>query len=92
MAKAKYTSKNRWALFLLILLGIVFGSFIGYLVRGVDFLSWLNYGIDFSIGESSSKVVTLDLGILVLHFGLRVKFTIASVVGAIIAILIFKKI
>ncbi len=92
MAKAKYTSKNRWALFLLILLGIVFGSFLGYLVRDIDFLSWLNYGIDFSIGDPNSKIVTLDLGILVLRFGLRIKFTIASVIGAIIAIFIFKKI
>ncbi len=91
MAKAKYTSKNRWALFLLILLGIVFGSFIGYLVRDVDFLSWLNYGIDFSIGDSSN-VVTLDLAILVIRFGLRIKLTVASVIGAAIAIFIFKKI
>lgn len=92
MAKtSRFYGKNPWALFLLILLGIVVGSFLGHLLRDVNFLTWLNYGIDFSIGNKGSNIVTLDLGVFVLHFGLRLKITIGSVIGAIASVFIYKK-
>jgi lipoprotein signal peptidase len=93
MARTSRTlGKNYWALFLLILLGIVVGSFIGHLTREVDFLSWLNYGMDFSIGDTKeSSVVTLDLGVIAISFGLRIKITIGSVIGAIASVFIYKK-
>ena len=40
-------SKNAWALFLLILAGIVLGGFIGVLAEGVPALSWLFLWTDF---------------------------------------------
>ena len=89
---ARSIGKNKWALFLLILSGIVVGSFIGHLVRKVDFLSWLDYGIDFAIGNpDGSSIISLDLGALAIHFGLRIKITIASVLGAIASVFIYKK-
>lgn len=88
---AKTLGKNKWALFLLILSGIVVGSFIGHLLKKVDFLSWLNYGIDFSIGNPDSNHVSLDLGAVAIYFGMRIKITIASVIGAIISVFIYKK-
>ncbi len=88
---ARSAGKNYWALFLLLLLGIVLGSFLGYLTKGVNFLSWLNYGFDFSLGNSSSNIVTLDLGVFVLHFGFRIKITVGSVIGAIASVFIYKK-
>ncbi|MGF7144065.1 hypothetical protein HNQ56_002495 [Anaerotaenia torta] len=89
---ARVLSKNRWALFLLLLAGMVVGSFIGYLLRGAGALSWLDYGMNFSIGNvDKGNIVTLDLGVLVLHFGFRLKITIASVIGAAIAVIIYKK-
>lgn len=89
---SKALGKNYWALFLLILLGIVVGSFIGHLTKDVQFLNWLNYGIDFSIGETkNSGVVTLNLAVLVIHFGLRLKITIGSVIGAIASVFIYRK-
>lgn len=93
MARTSRTlGKNYWALFLLILLGIVVGSFLGHLTKGVSYLSWLYYGIDFSLGDSKdTSVVTLDLGVLVINFGLRLKITIGSVIGAIAAFFIYKK-
>ncbi len=93
MARSSRTlGKNKWALFLLILAGIVLGSFIGHLLKKVDFLSWLDYGIDFAIGNpDSNNIVSLDLGALVVRFGLRIKITIASVIGAIASIFIYKK-
>ena len=69
--------KNNWALFLLLLAGIVLGGFIGSLAAGVPFLSWLNYGQTFGFANP----IVLDLGILVITFGLSIKITIASIIG-----------
>lgn len=78
--------KNTWALFLLLLAGIVLGGFIGTLAAGVPFLSWLNYGQSFGIANP----VVLDLGILVITFGLTIRITVASIIGVLIAILIYR--
>ena len=79
-------SKNAWALLILILCGIVLGGFIGTLTEGVAFLSWLGYGQVFGL----SQPVILDLGILVLTFGMTIKISIASILGMIIAIVIYR--
>lgn len=79
--------KNAWSLLLLLLTGIVLGGFIGSLTSGMSSLSWLNYGQSFGLDEP----VVLNLGILVLTFGLKIKITVASIVGVVIAILIYKK-
>ncbi len=79
-------SKNAWALFLLILAGIVLGGFIGMLADGVSALSWLNYGQSFGLDEP----VVLNLGLLVVTFGLTIKITIASIIGVILAIIIYR--
>ena len=39
--------KNNWALFLMLLAGIMLGGFIGNAAAGVSGLSWLNYGQSF---------------------------------------------
>lgn len=78
--------KNSWALFLLLLTGIVLGGFIGMLAEGVPALSWLSYGQSFGL----EKPIILNLGLLVITFGLSVKITIASIIGVIIAILIYR--
>ncbi|MCI8783191.1 MAG: DUF4321 domain-containing protein [Dorea sp.] len=78
--------KNSWALFLFILTGIVLGGFIGMLAEGVPALSWLGYGQSFGLQEP----VVLNFGILVLTFGLSIKITIASIVGVILAVIIYR--
>ena len=78
--------KNNWALFLLLLSGIVLGGFIGNLASGVPGLSWLSYGQSFGL----TSPIVLDLGILVLTFGLSIKITIASIIGVLIAIFIYR--
>ncbi len=90
---AKTWSKNNWALFLLLLAGIVVGSFLGHLAKDVSALNWLNYGMNFAIGDTNNgNIVTLDLGILMLQFGFRIKVTIGSIIGIIAAIIIYKKV
>ncbi len=78
--------KNNWALFLLILAGIVLGGFIGMMAEGVSALSWLGYGQSFGLEEP----VMLNLGILVITFGLSIKITIASIIGVVLAIIIYR--
>ena len=79
-------SKNAWALFLLILAGIVLGGFIGMMAEGTSALSWLNFGQTFGLDSP----IVLNLGLLVITFGLNIKITIASIVGVIIAIIIYR--
>lgn len=83
---ASTSRKNSWALFLLLLAGIVLGSFIGMLCQNVSFLSWLNYGKTFGL----ESPVVLNLGVLVLTFGLTIDINIASIIGVIIAIIIYR--
>lgn len=74
--------KNKWACFLLILSGIVIGGFIGNLLP----LEWLNYGQSFGL----SSPIVLDLGVLCITFGLSIKITIASIIGIVLAIIIYR--
>lgn len=78
--------KNNWALFLLILAGIVLGGFIGMMTESVPALSWLGYGQSFGL----EGPLTLNLGILVISFGLSIKITIASIIGVVLAIIIYR--
>ncbi len=79
-------NKNFWILLILLLAGIVLGGFIGNLAAGIPMLSWLNFGQSFGI----TPAMTLDLGILVITFGLSIKITMASIIGVIIALLVFR--
>lgn len=78
--------KNNWALFLLLLSGIVLGGFIGNLVAGLPGFGWMNYGQSFGF----ENPIILDLGIMVITFGLSIKITIASIIGVLLAIIIYR--
>lgn len=77
--------KNYWALFLLILAGIVLGSFIATLTAGIPGLSWLGFGHTFGL----QNPIVLDLGIMIITFGMTIKITIASILGIIVAAFIY---
>ena len=77
--------KNYWALTLLILAGIVLGSFIETLTPGLPGLGWLSFGQTFGF----QNPIVLDLGVMVITFGLTIKITIASIFGIIIAAIIY---
>ena len=81
----RVAGKNYWALTLLILAGIVLGSFLATLTAGIPFLSWLSYGQTFGF----QTPIVLDMGVMVLTFGLTIKITIASIIGIIIAAIIY---
>lgn len=77
--------KNYWALTLLILAGIVLGSFIATLTEGIPGLGWLSYGQTFGF----ESPIVLNLGVMILTFGLTIKITIASIIGIIVAAIIY---
>lgn len=79
-------NKNFWILLLLLLAGIVLGGFLGSLAEGVVWLSWLNFGQSFGLDEP----LVLNLGVLVITFGVSIKITMASIFGVAAALLIYR--
>lgn len=71
-----------WVLLVLVLVGFVIGRFIGTYFDG----TFLNYGQAFGL----SSPIVLDLGFLAITFGFTIQITIASVIGVVIALLIYK--
>jgi len=79
-------NKNFWILLLLMLTGIVLGGFIGSLAEGIPGFAWLNFGQAFGLDNP----LVLNLGILVITFGLTIKITMASIIGLIIALVVYR--
>jgi len=71
-----------WVFVVLVLIGFVIGRFIGTYFSG----SFLNYGQTFGL----SSPIVLDLGFIILTFGLQIQITIASVIGVAIALLVYR--
>ncbi len=86
MAGKNTLGKNNWALFLLLLCGIVIGGFIGSICENAGAFSWLAYGQSFGM----SAPVVLDFGIFVLTFGLTININIAAIIGVVIAVIIYR--
>lgn len=71
-----------WVFIVLVLIGFVIGRFIGTYFSG----SFLNYGQTFGL----SNPIVLDLGFIILTFGLQIQITIASVIGVAIALIVYR--
>ena len=79
--------KNFWILLIFVLSGLVIGGLIGEIASKVNGLWWLAYGKDFGL----TAPLQLDLNILKISFGLSIRINIASIVGIIAAIFIYRK-
>ena len=79
--------KNPLVLIIFLLCGIVIGGLLGKLTAGVSWLSWLSYGQSFGLANP----VTLDLGVVSLTIGLMFDINVASIIGIIIAVFLYKK-
>lgn len=66
---------------------VVVGGLIGQLTEGVNFLWWLSYGQEFGLTEP----LQLDLGVVRLTFAIMFKINIASIIGVIISMIIYRK-
>lgn len=79
--------KSIFVLIIFILCGLVIGGLIGQLTQSVSWLNWLSYGQTFGLTDP----VILDLGVVNLTFGIIFNINISSIIGIIIAILIYRK-
>ncbi|WP_321013402.1 DUF4321 domain-containing protein [Eisenbergiella sp.] len=75
-------SKNGWTCLILVLAGIVLGGFIGNLFPS----SFMNFGQTFGL----TNPLILDFGILSITFALTIRITIASILGIVVALLIYR--
>lgn len=80
--------KNIWILLVFLLAGLVIGGLLGKLASSVSWLWWLSYEQQFGL----ETPMVLDLSVLKLTFGLMFKINIASIIGMVLAIFIYKKI
>ena len=79
-------NKNIWILVLFILSGLVIGGLIGDIANQIDVLNWLSYGQEFGL----ESPIVLNLSIIKLTFAFMIKINLASILGIVIAILIYK--
>lgn len=86
--KMAVREKNSLVLIIFVLCGLVIGGLLGKLTSGINWLNWLSYGQSFGLANP----VTLDLGVVKLTLGLMFEINIASIVGIIIAIFVYRKI
>lgn len=84
MAIAK--GKSGWILVVLLLAGLVVGGLLGELAAKVDFLWWIGYSQTFGL----STPIQLDLSVIQLTFAISFKISIASILGMLIGICIYK--
>ncbi len=74
--------KFNWLLLVLILIGFVLGGFIGSFFGD----SVLNYGQTFGLNNP----IELDLGFIILTFGLKIHISICSVIGVLISLAVYR--
>ena len=80
--------KNIWVLLIFLLAGLVVGGLLGKLASEVSWLWWLSYGQSFGLDNP----IVLDLNVLKLTFGVVFNINVASIIGMILAIFIYRKI
>lgn len=84
MALAK--GKSRWILIILMLAGLVIGGVLGEIASKVEFLWWLGYSQTFGI----TTPLQLNLSVIQLTFAVAFEISIASIMGMLIGICIYK--
>lgn len=77
-----------WLLLFILLAGLVLGGFIGEVLGDYNALEWLNYGKEFGINPDSPLV--FDFYIIRLSFGMMIKLNIASIIGVLLSLLLYK--
>lgn len=71
-----------WLLVWLVLIGFVLGTVIAQIFSG----SFLSYGQVFGL----SSPLELDLGFMILTFGLKFHITISGIIGVVIAFVVYR--
>lgn len=79
--------KSIWVFLIFVLSGIVLGGLLGVLAEKINWLWWLSYGEQFGFTEP----VILDLSVLKVTFSLWIKINVASIIGMILAVFVYRK-
>ncbi len=80
--------KNIWILLVFILSGLVIGGLLGKLASNISWLWWLSFEESFGLQDP----LVLDLSVLKLTFGLAFRINVASIIGMVLAIFIYRKV
>ena len=78
--------KSFWILLIFILSGLVVGGLLGDLAANVNGLWWLSFGQEFGL----ESPIVLNLSFIKLTFACMIKINIASIIGIVIAVLIYR--
>lgn len=81
--------KSMLVLILLLIFGAVIGSVLTELVSDSPHFSWLAFSKQFGISTANPLVV--NLGIVNFTFGMMFDISVSSIIGVIIAILVYRK-
>ena len=81
------SDKRYWVFLIFLFSGFIIGGLLGELASKVSFLSWLAYGKSFGLTDP----LVLDINILKISFGFLVELNVASIIGILIAMLLYKK-
>ena len=79
-------AKSKYLLIILMLAGLVIGGVLGEMAAKVDFLWWLGYSQTFGI----TTPLQLNLSVIQLTFAVAFEISIASIMGMLIGICIYK--
>ncbi|MBR0427131.1 MAG: DUF4321 domain-containing protein [Clostridia bacterium] len=80
--------RGRIVSILFILAGLVIGGLIGNFASGINGLGWLAYGEEFGLRDP----IILDLNVITLTLGLTIRINIASIIGVIISLVVYRKV
>lgn len=80
--------KSKWISIIFILSGLVIGGLIGELTANINGLWWLGYGMNFGM----ETPLILDLSVIKITLAIMIKINIASIIGMIIGIFIYRKV
>lgn len=77
--------KSKWTLLLLVVLGLLAGSLIGYWLEAVPGLSFLTNAIDTDWSPS------VNLHVIAIDLSIHIQISLLSIIGMIIAIWWYRK-
>lgn len=83
--QALMNKKSGWIFVLFLIIGIVIGGFLGTYFAESLYLSWLNYGQDFSFSPQ------FNLSIIQFDMSLIISINIASIIGILVAIFAYRR-
>lgn len=78
--------KSKWTLFLLIILGLLGGSLVGYWLEAVPGLSFLTHSL------TTTWSPAFNLHVISFNMSLHINISLLSILGMILAIWLYRKV